>query len=150
LPSTTRLAVAGLDRLLEAAVDGVVLEQIREVLRRGDVIQRNQLEFGLVEHGLEGRPADPAEAVDRHSLQPNPATASSTLNGFAPPTLNGFAPPPVRRSPADRTGAHRSVALAAAAPLTIHGSTRRRPCASDHREISLPKALQQCSILKVF
>ena len=48
----------------EGPVDGVVLEEVRERLRVGDVVHGDELERALVEAGAEHVPPDAAEAID--------------------------------------------------------------------------------------
>jgi hypothetical protein len=49
-----------------APVDGVILDQVRQVVHVGDVVDRDEVEPVGVEQDLERGPADPAQAVDRH------------------------------------------------------------------------------------
>ena len=59
--------VAGLDRDVEVAEHGVVLEQVRHRLRVADVVRGHDLEVAaLLELGAQEVPADAAEAVDPH------------------------------------------------------------------------------------
>ena len=61
-------ALDDLHRPRERPVDGVVLEQLREQLRVGDVVDRDPLDRGLsLVGGAERGPAGAAEAVDRNS-----------------------------------------------------------------------------------
>ena len=58
-------AVAGLDREVERAEHGVVLQQVGHRLRIRDVVRRDELEVAAALEGSpEEVPADPAEAVD--------------------------------------------------------------------------------------
>ena len=59
--------LAGLDRDVEVAEHGVVLEQVRHRLRVAEVVRRHDLEVAaLLELGAQEVPADAAEAVDPH------------------------------------------------------------------------------------
>src|SRR5215468_2462217 len=57
----TFFAPASRDVAAERAVDGVVLEQMRQRLVVGDVVHRDELEGALLEAGAEHVPADPSE-----------------------------------------------------------------------------------------
>src|SRR5579875_1155122 len=66
--------VAGADLAVVAPVDGVVPEQVGEVVRVGDVVDRDEVEFAaFVEQDLQGGPADSSQTVDgygRHLRSP--------------------------------------------------------------------------------
>ena len=57
-------AVRGADLAVVAAVHGVVLDQVRQVVRVDDVVDRDELKPVGVEQDFQRRPADPAQAVD--------------------------------------------------------------------------------------
>ena len=61
-PSASTVTVGG-----EAAVDRVVLEQVRQRRRVGDVVDRHELEVGVGERLPVDQAADPPEAVDCHA-----------------------------------------------------------------------------------
>ena len=52
---------------VEATVDGVVLEQMSQRLRVGDVVDRDDVEGGVTEGLAEDQSADTAEAIDRNT-----------------------------------------------------------------------------------
>ena len=56
----------GADVAVVAPVDGVVPDQVRQVVRVGDVVDRDEVEPVGVEQDLQRRPTDPAQPVDRH------------------------------------------------------------------------------------
>ncbi len=58
------LIALGLDLMLERAVHRVMLEQMREGLGVGDVVDRDDLDLFLVQHRPKSHPADSAETVD--------------------------------------------------------------------------------------
>jgi hypothetical protein len=74
VPADADHAVAGLDREIERAEDGVVLEQVRHRLRVADVVRGHDLDVpALLELGAKEVAADTAESVDpdpdlRHRL----------------------------------------------------------------------------------
>ena len=63
-PSTTSDRSLHGDRVSEAAVDGVVLEQVREVRELEEVVHRDDLDVAARHRRAERRSADPAKAVD--------------------------------------------------------------------------------------
>ena len=75
-PSTVIEPFAGRDVALIRAMHRVVLEQVRERLRIGQVVHRDELDVGhsLLLRGAKHLPSDAAEAVDpnanRHSVLP--------------------------------------------------------------------------------
>jgi hypothetical protein len=64
LPVDGEAVLVGLHVAREGAVHGVVLEEVGERPRVGDVVHRDELERALVEAGAEHVPADAAEAID--------------------------------------------------------------------------------------
>src|SRR5438093_1041769 len=64
LPGDGEPVLVGAHVAREGPMDGVVLEQVREGLRVGDVVHGDELEHALVEAGAEHVPPDAAEAID--------------------------------------------------------------------------------------
>ena len=58
--------VRGGDRTRVAAVDGVVFEEVGQVVDVGDVVDRDEVEPVGVQQDLQRRPADAAQPVDGH------------------------------------------------------------------------------------
>ena len=70
-----QLALRGADVVVVAPVDGVVLDQVRQVVRVGDVVDRDEVEPIGIEQDLQRRPADPPQAVDRDGRHVTPPSA---------------------------------------------------------------------------
>ncbi len=64
LPPTLSVPWPCVTVVLELAVHGVVLQEVRERLGVGDVVHRDDVEPALTEAGAEHVPSDAAEAVD--------------------------------------------------------------------------------------
>src|SRR3970282_1423026 len=54
------------DRFLVAPVDRVVLEQVGQVFRGSDIIDRRHLQAARIQDDLEGGPTNPAKPVNRY------------------------------------------------------------------------------------
>src|SRR5690606_35794069 len=63
-PGNVELAVVDRHRLLIAAVDGVEAQQVGQVLGVDEIVDRDELEPGLLDQQLEDDPADSSEPVD--------------------------------------------------------------------------------------
>ncbi len=64
LPVDDHATVNKSDVAVVTAIHGIVCQQIEEILRRSEIVDRDQIETANLEAALERGPADSAEAVD--------------------------------------------------------------------------------------
>src|SRR5208282_1475150 len=76
----------GFDLVAERAVDGIVLEQMREGGRVGDVVDGDDLEVSFGQRRAQKHPADSAESVnsDFYRHRSNPPTTISLKRASDP------------------------------------------------------------------
>ncbi len=72
-----QVGAAGGHSVLIYAVDGVIIQQVDQVIQVHEIVDRHQFQFGSVHNDLESRPANPSHAVNRYLGNNQPPPQSS-------------------------------------------------------------------------
>ena len=100
-------AVSNRDPIRIAAVDGVMIQQVSQVLGRMHIIDRDHIEFRIRRQDFEGRPSDPSQTIEGNFHQPLPPLIIDLPDepiGIRPQPVGA---PPAAFSPPVRGAPHR-------------------------------------------